>query len=218
MSTINKAVEIIFNAKDETGPGTLSAMDNLKRYADSAQSITQPVSDFTKGAAKLEAGLLATGLAMAVFSVKTAGEFDSAFRQISTIIDASAEDLAGFKAAILDYAGGSTQSLEQITNALGAAIGSGVDWSESLGLIAVAEKLSVATRSDLDSTTKVLVSTLNSYGRGINEAGKLSDLFFKIIDEGDISMSDLSNSFSKVAPIAKAAGIPIEEIGRPLPP
>lgn len=213
MADAQKTIDLIFNGVDKTGAATLSALNNAKSFTSSLQNVTQPIADFTVGALKVEAGLLAAGLAMTVFAVKTAGDFDGAFRQISTIIDASADDLAGFKGAILDYAQGSTQPLDQITNALANAIGSGVDWAQSLDLIAVAEKLAVSTRSDLDSTTKVLVSTLNSYGMEIKDAGGLSDLFFKIIDEGDISMGDLANSFAKVAPIAKISGVSLQEVG-----
>lgn len=213
MADAQKTIDLIFNGVDKTGAATLSALNNAKTFTSSLQNVTQPIADFTVGALKLEAGLLAAGLAMTVFAVKTAGDFDGAFRQISTIIDASAEDLQGFKGAILDYAEGSTQPLDKITTALANAIGSGVDWSKSLDLIATAEKLAVSTRSDLDSTTKVLVSTLNSYGMEISDAGGLSDLFFKIIDEGDISMSDLAASFAKVAPIAKISGVSLQEVG-----
>lgn len=213
MADAQKTIDLIFNGIDKTGAATLAALDNAKKFTGSLQNVTAPIADFTLGALKVEAGLLAAGLAMTVFAVKTAGDFDGAFRQISTIIDASAEDLDGFKAAILDYAQGSTQPLDQITTALGNAIGSGVDWAQSLELIAVAEKLAVATRSDLDGTTKVLVSTLNSYGMELSDAGALSDLFFKIIDEGDITMTDLAGSFAKVAPIAKISGISLQEVG-----
>lgn len=213
MADAQKTIDLIFNGIDKTGAATMAALDNARKFSSGLQNTTQGISDFTVGAAKVEAGLLAAGLAMTVFAVKTAGDFDAAFRQISTIIDASDDDLAGFKAAILDYAQGSTQPLDQITNALANAIGSGVDWAQSLELIGTAEKLAVATRSDLDSTTKVLVSTLNSYGMEIGDAGKVSDLFFKIIDEGDISMADLAASFAKVAPIAKISGVSLEEVG-----
>jgi TP901 family phage tail tape measure protein len=208
-----KVIELVFNGVDKTGAAVQSALTNVSGFAGSVKSATQPVADLTMAAVKLEAGILAAGVAAVAFSVNAAGDFDSAFRQISTIIDASAEDLDGFKNAILDYASTSTQPLEKITTALGNAIGSGVDWADSLALIATAEKLAVATRSDLDGTTKVLVSTLNSYGMEITDAGRLSDLFFKVIDEGDISMTDLANSFAKVAPIAKISGVSLEEVG-----
>lgn len=213
MADAQKTIDLIFNGIDKTGAATMAALDNAKKFTGSVQNITAPIADFTAGAVKLEAGLLAAGLAMTVFAVKTAGDFDGAFREISTIIKASDSDLAGFKIAIDQYAAGSTQSMDEIMKALGAAVGSGVEWSKSLELIAVAEKLAVATRSDLGSTTKVLVSTLNSYGLELKDAGDLSDLFFSIIDKGDIKMSDLSDSFAKLAPVAKVGGVSLEEVG-----
>ena len=213
MADAQKTIDLIFNGVDKTGAATLSALNNAKSFSTSLKDATQPIADFTVGALKVEAGLLAAGLAMTTFAVKSAGEFDTSFREISTIIDATDSDLAGFKTAIDDYAAGSTQSIEQITSALGAAIGSGIDWKDSLDLISTAEKLAVATRSDLDGTTKVLVSTLNSYGLSVKDAGDVSDLFFSIIDKGDIKMVDLANSFAKVAPIAKISGVSLEEVG-----
>lgn len=213
MADAQKTIDLIFNGVDKTGAATLSALNNAKSFTSSLQNVTQPIADFTVGALKVEAGLLAAGAAMTVFAVKVAGDFDTSFRQVSTIIDASDDDLNAFKESILSYAASSTQPLAGITAALGAAIGSGVDYADSLSLISVAEKLSVATRADLQATTKVLVSTLNSYGLEIADAGKLSDIFFKIIDDGDISMDDLAASFAKVAPVAKLAGVPIEELG-----
>lgn len=213
MADAQKTIDLIFNGVDKTGAATLSALNNAKSFTGSLQNVTQPIADFTAGALKFEAGLLAAGAAMTVFAVKTAGDFDTAFRELSTIIDASDEDLAGFKISIDEYARGSTQSMEQIMGALSGAVGSGVEWSKSLGLISVAEKLAVATRSDLDSTTKVLVSTLKSYGLEIKDAGDLSDLFFSIIDKGDIKMADLSASFAKIAPVAKISGVSLEEVG-----
>ena len=213
MADASKTIDLIFNGVDKTQAATQAALRNLESFAGNVQTATQPVADFTASAVKLEAGLLAAGTAILAFSVKAASDFDGAFRQISTIIDASDADLAQFRDAILQYASTSTKPLAEITAALGAAIGSGVDWSKSLELIATAEKLSVATRSDLDSTTKVLVSTLNSYGMEITDAGKVSDLFFSVIDKGDISMNDLAGSFAKVAPVAKIAGVSMEEVG-----
>lgn len=213
MADASKTIDLIFNGVDKTQAATQAALRNLESFAGGVQTATQPIADFTTSAVKLEAGLLAAGTAILAFSVKAAGDFDTNFRQITTIITASDEDLAKFRDAILQYASTSTKPLAEITSALSAAIGSGVDWSKSLDLIATAERLAVATRADLDSTTKVLVSTLNSYGMQIGDAGKLSDLFFKIIDDGDISMNDLAASFAKVAPVAKIAGVSLEEIG-----
>lgn len=213
MADAQKTIDLIFNGIDKTGAATLAALNNTKKFTGSVQDITQPISDFTLGAAKFEAGLLTAGLAATVFSVKVAGDFDTAFRQISTLFDANAQDLGTFRDSILSYAKTSTKPLVEITDSLAAAIGSGVDYTKSLDLISAAEKLAVATRADLRGTTEVLVSTLNAYGLKTEDAGKVSDLFFQVIKDGKIEMNDLAASLAAVTPIAAASGVSLEEVG-----
>ena len=227
MADISKTVAIIFEGEDRT----TGVIDKLERslvamqaaagkstaglggLARDLETATQPMANLTAGALKFEAGLLAAGAAATIFAVKTAGDFDTAFRQITTLFDASAENVSKFREAILAFAQGSTQPLLSITSALTAAIGSGVDYSKSLELIAVAEKLAVATRADLKGTTEVLVSTLNSYGMKAEDAGKVSDLFFQTIKDGKIEMDQLSHSLAMVTPLAAASGVSLQEVG-----
>ncbi len=213
MADAQKTIELIFQGVDKTGAATAAAVKNLESFGGSLKGATQPVADFTVAALKVEAGVLAVGAAFTTFAVKSAADFDAAFRQISTLFDATDEDLAKFKDSILEYASGSSASLEEITSSLSAAIGSGVEYSKSLDLLATAEKLSVATRADLKGTTEVLVSTLNAYGLSTSEAGSVSDKLFQIIKDGKIEMTDLSASLANITSIAAPAGVSLDEIG-----
>lgn len=213
MANEQSVIELIFNGIDRTGQATQAALQNVGKFAGSVQSATQPVADMTAAAVKLEAGIIATGVAVVALGIKMAGDFDAAFRQISTLFEASDEDLAGFKESILSYASASDMAMKDITEAISAAVGSGVKWSDSLELIARAEKLAVATRADLKSATEVLVSTMNAYGIQTQDAGKVSDLFFQIIADGKIEMGDLSRSLANITPISAAAGVSLEEVG-----
>ena len=213
MADAQKTIDLIFNGIDKTGAATMAALGNAQKFTGSLQSATAPIADFTLGAVKLEAGLLAAGLAMTVFATKTAGDFEQSFKQISTLFDASDKDLAKFKDDIKDYAAASGVSMEDITKSLAAAIGAGVDYTESLNLMAVAEKLSVATKGDMQATTEVLVGTMNAYGMSTKDAGALADLMFQIIKDGKIEMNDLAASLANVTPIAAAAGIGMKEVG-----
>lgn len=213
MADAQKTIELIFQGVDKTGAATAAAVKNLESFGGSLKGATQPVADFTAAALKVEAGVLAVGAAFTTFAVKSAADFDAAFKQITTLFDATEEDLTKFKDSILEYASGSSASLEEITNSLSAAIGSGVEYSKSLDLIATAEKLSVATRADLKGTTEVLVSTLNAYGLSTSEAGSVSDKLFQIIKDGKIEMTDLSASLANITPIAATAGVSLDEIG-----
>lgn len=212
MATSQTTVDLIFNGVDRTSAATQAVLGNLEKFSQKTKDLTQPVADFTMAAAKIEAGVLAAGAAVVGMSVKMAGDFDSSFRQLTTLFDATDTDVKGFRDSIVEFSSTSSKSLEDITGSISAAVGSGVKWSESLDLVKGAEKLAVATRSDLTKTTDVLVSTLNVYGLKTSDVGRVSDIFFKTIADGKIEMNDLADNFALVSPVAKAAGISMEEV------
>jgi len=213
MADAQRVVELIFKGVDQTAAATNAVLTNMRTVSSSIGDVTGPLRDFTAAAVKFEAGILAAGAAVVTFAVKTASDFDASFRQISTLFDASEGDVKGFRDAILQYASTSTKSLDDITGSISAAVGSGVAYGKSLDLIATAERLAVATRADLKGTTEVLVSTLNSYGMSTDQAGKVSDIFFKVIADGKIEMNDLSQYLANLTPIAATAGVSLQEIG-----
>lgn len=212
MAASTTVIDLIFNGVDKTGAASAAVLKNLDNFANSAKNITQPVADFTAAATKLEAGILGVGASVVAFSVKVASDFDSVFRELTTLFDASTGETAKFRDDIQEYASTSTQSIEKIGQSLLAAVGTGIKYSESLGLVAKAEKLSVATRADLEGTTKVLVSTMNAYGMETSDIDKISDLFFRTIADGNIKMDDLSKYLANVTPNAKIAGVSLEEL------
>ena len=213
MAASTTVIDLIFNGVDKTGAASAAVLKNLENFANGAKNITQPVADFTATAAKLEAGILGVGASVVAFSVKVASDFDGAFRQMTTLFQASSEDTAKFRADIQDYASTSTKSIEDIGQSLLTAIGSGVKYSDSLDLIKKAEQLAVATRADLKGTTEVLVSTLNAYGLSTEDVDRVSGVFFKTIADGKIDMGDLSQYLANLTPISSAAGVSIEEVG-----
>ena len=198
--------------------GKLSDLsDTINRFSDvtsNIREVTQPFADLTAGAFKLEAGILAAGAAGTIFAAKIASDFDTAFRQISTLItDASDKDLAGFRDAVQDFAANSSKPLEDVMAAFNAAIGQGVKWQDSIEMITAAEKLSIATKGELKGTTEVLVASMSAYGLKAKDVGDVSDILAKTIADGKIEMDQLSSSFAMVTPIAAAAGIPLSELG-----
>ena len=215
-SDIQRVVSIIFAGEDRLSPAARAAQRTLSEFGTGLTGSVDALAGFTAGAARLEAGILATGAAAAVFAVNTAAKFDQAFRGLTTLIEEPTSALSGFRQSILDYAQGSTQPLEQITQALGDAIGSGVRWQDSLALLRVAEQGAVAGNAQLGESTRLLVGTLNAYGLGVDQVRRVSDVFFRTVGDGTIKISDLANDFGRIAPLAAAAGVPIETIGAAL--
>lgn len=212
MADAKKTIELVFEGVDKTGAATQAALKNVQGFSSSVQSATQPMADFTVGALKFEAALIASGVAATAFAVKIAGDFDTAFREISTLIQAPVDDLDEFKNAILSYAQTSTKPLEEINQSIYNAISAGIDFADSIDAVTLAEKLSVAGKATLNDSLVVLVSSLNAYGVGMEKAEEFSDLLFQTVKSGQTTLPELAGSLASVTGLAATAGVGFDEL------
>jgi len=212
MSDAKRTIDIVFNGVDKTGAAVQGALRNTSNLASGVQSATQPFANAAAAAVKYEAALIATGAAITAFSIKAASDFDSGFREIATLIDEPAASLNNFRQAVLDYGADSAFSLEQVNTAVYNAISAGVDYTESLDAVTQAEKLAIAGKGDLDSTLKLLVSSLNAYGLETDKAGQFSDALFSTIRQGQTTLPELNASLQGVTTSAASLGVPFEEV------
>lgn len=212
MADASKTVDIIFGGVDRTGQAVNSVGDNLKRLEGGIGSITSPLASVTDSILKLDAALAAAAIGVTAYAVKIADDFDTAFAEIATLIGQPADSLQDFQAQILSYSETSSAALDDITSATYAAISAGVDYKDSIELIAAAEQLAVAGRADLQSTTTALVSTLNAFGAEASEASDYADDFFTAVQLGQTTIPELSEAIGRLSPIAAAAGLQFDEM------
>lgn len=83
-------------------------------------------------------------------------------------------------------------------------IGNTVD---SLDFLRTANKLAVVTGSELEGSVNAITSVLKAYNLDVSEAAGVSDVFFKTIDVGRISLDELENRLGTILPQAAALGI-----------
>ena len=227
MADIKRTVEIIFSGINRTGNalgdigndlegiGTKGrdAFGGIATGAAQLDSVVSPIGDAATNLVLLEAGALAAGAAFVTFATVQSAQFTQAFNEITTLLgDEDPGNLESFKDNLRGYAAESTQSLDSITGAVYSAISAGVSYTDSLDVVADAEKLAVAGKGDLDTTLVALVSTLNAYGESTEESTRYSDLLFQTVKAGQTTLPELAQSLSNVTAIAGTAGVPFEEI------
>lgn len=210
MADLEKSVAIIFEGVDRMGAGVDSVSKRIDGVAGSVERATQPLADVTMGVLKFEAALLTTGAVATAFAIKLAGDFDAQFREISTLIDEPTDSLAGFRQEILEYGRDSTQSLDAINQSIYNAISAGVDYADSLDAVRLAERMAIAGKADLDQSLSVLVSSLNAYGVGMDQAEHFSDLLFQTVRNGVTTLPELGASLGGVSGLAATAGVSFE--------
>ena len=191
MADLEQTVAIIFEGVDQMGAGVDSASKRLNSIIGSAQGVVDPIANATVGILKFEAALLAGGVAATGLAVKLAGDFDSQFREISTLVEAPTGSLDEFREAVLAYGSQSTNSIADVNSAVYSAISAGVDYTDSLEAVNTAEQLSIAGKADLGDTLTVLVSSLNAYGEGMDSASTFSDQLFTTVKNGQTTLPEL---------------------------
>ena len=101
---------------------------------------------------------------------------------------------------------------EQVVPALYQALSSGIPAENVMSFLGTASQTSIGGCTDLTSAVDVLSSSVNAYGSDVLSAQKASDILFTGVKMGKTNMSDLSANMSKVAPVAAALKIPLDQV------
>ena len=79
-------------------------------------------------------------------------------------------------------------------------------------LLAAANKAAVAGFVTEGEALKALIAILNTYQLGVGDVTRVSDVLFKVIEQGLINFDQLSKFMGNVLPTAKLLGIEFEEV------
>jgi len=212
MADLEKTVAIIFQGKDELSKSMQSMDTSLRGFGKGISDFAAPFANIGTSILKVEAaiaGLMGGAMALAI---SKAGEFGGSFKEISTLVDASSDDIGKFREDVLAYAQSSGKSIADINQSIYKAVSAGVDYKDVLASLSTAEKLSIAGRNDLASTTVLLAGTMNAYGAKTSEAEHYSDVFMETVRRGLTTLPELAGSLANVTGIASMGKVPIETL------
>lgn len=213
MADIERTIAVIFSGTDQLSGTIASVSSGIDGFAGKVTNITAPLASMADMILKVEgamAALAAGGLALAV---KSAGDFQAGFNEISTLIDVNDQALKNFELSIKAYAAGSTQSIDSVNKAVYDAISAGVDYDKSLTAVAASEKLAVATKASLNDALNLLVPTLNAFGQDMSSAGDFADILFSTVKSGKTTLTELAGPLGQITGLAGPAGISFDQLG-----
>lgn len=213
MADLEKTVAIIFQGIDkDLSTGMKIIGKNFDSLDASVIKLSQPFADAADSILKLDAVMAALVFGGMASAVKESMKMDDALDAVGTTVNLTSDQMSQFKDKIKEYASGSTQSIEAITESISLAVKKGNDWNSSIAITNQAEILAVATRSDLKSATTLLTETINAYGLKASDAAKLTDVFTVAVQQGAGSLPEMADNLGKLTGITSAAGVPIEQV------
>ena len=157
-------------------------------------------------------GALALG-AVAAGSVKLAADFEKSMRNVNSIAKLPEPAFDRLNDQVLALAGPTAQAPKTLADGLYDLVSSGFKSQDAMKVLEASAIAATAGLTTTDVAAKSVAGVLNAYKLPAEEAGHVSDVLFKIVDQGVISFEELASTVGKSLPIAAQLKIPIEDLG-----
>ena len=147
-------------------------------------------------------------------SVNAFADFEAGMGKIFTLLpDITDQAMSEMSSQIKEFSTTFGADLSTIQQAAYDALSSGVSQADLMPFLETAQTAAVAGMSDVGTAVVGLTSAINAYQMELDDAGRVSDVFFKTVELGKIEFDELSRNIGKVAPTASQFGISIEDTG-----
>lgn len=164
---------------------------------------------------------VATALGPITAAVAAVASLGKAFEvlQAQDFAEAKFESLGGnaeaLKANLKDVSrelSGQASVVELTGAAYDVASAGFVNAADASEILKAASQGATGGFSDINTVGDATTSVLNAYGKSASEAGKLVDGFIQTQNDGKIVIGEYAANIAKVAPVAAALGVPLEEV------
>ena len=211
-------------ALEKAAKGSQGALNNAGKAAKGAAGAT---AFFGKAATGAVPGVAALGTALkaalgpiavlttaagaltSAFSTLAAQDFAEAkVRSLGVNSDELTKRLSGVSRELAGQA-----SVVELTGAAYDVASAGfTNAADAAGILKAASQGATGGFSDINTVGDATTSVLNAYGLEADKAAKLVDGFIQTQNDGKIVIGEYAANIAKVAPVAAALGVPLEEV------
>lgn len=192
---------------------TDAAIEKTGVVGETTSTKMQAAFDKTAAAGKgLALGLGAAGVAVAAVSVKMAADFQSKMTLLQTAAGESKQNIGKVSDGILNLAGATGTSIEQLSEGMYTVEKSGNRGAAGLNILKAAAEGAKAENVDLSIATNALTSVMMSYHLGADKAVQTQNMLIAGSGMAKTTMQEYAGSLSTVIPVASAAGVQFDQV------
>lgn len=159
---------------------------------------------------------LSAGAAVGIM-MKAYGDFEENMAKVSTMLDEnSMKYMPAFTEGIKKMATEFGEGTNTLSWGLYQILSAGVNASKAMDVLKASVIAAKAGMTDTATAADAITTVLNSYGLSADKAGYVSDWFFGIVKKGKTTFGELAPVIGRLTPVAKQAGLSLEEVGASL--
>ena len=202
MAERSAAFNIIFGAKTDGLDKALKTVDGqLRRTA----------QRFNSAGRKLTAGLTAPLAAIGASSFQAAANFEQEMAKVRAVSGATASEFQALSDNARRLGASTRYSASEVAGLSTEFAKLGFSAKEITQVTESTLYLAQASGSDLARAAEVAGSTLRSFGMDASETGTVTDVMAASFSSTALDLESFAESIKYVAPVARAAGLGIEE-------
>ncbi|MCK5236331.1 MAG: phage tail tape measure protein, partial [Deltaproteobacteria bacterium] len=182
---------------------------------DFEHSMSGLVNGIKKHRKAIGLAMTATGAAIVGglgLALKSAVGFESAMREVNTMIGLSQTEFEEFSKDVQDLSAELGVNAVDSAKALYQAISAGVPKENVLEFLRIATEAAIGGVTDTETAVDGLTTVINAFKLPMSDAQKVADIMFTTVKGGKTTFDELSASMFQVAPIAAASGVSFEEV------
>ena len=158
------------------------------------------------------AALVGAGVGL-VAAVTNAGALEKRLAEVATISKDVANNIKGFSQEIGRLSVATRTDTSLLAEGLYQTISSGItDTSDAFKVLETSANAARAGLTSVDVAVDAVTSAINAYGLEASDANRISDAYFKTVEQGKLRFEDIGRSIGKVAPLASQLGVGLEEL------
>tara|TARA_B100000925_G_scaffold281078_1_gene252450 strand:- start:3879 stop:6620 length:2742 start_codon:yes stop_codon:yes gene_type:complete len=210
------------------------AVGKIKQSAEGAASSTKKLGQGAKGTAAIGAaakaatpgvaalgGALKAALGPIAILTTAAGALSSAFSTLAEqdfaeakvrSLGVNSDELTKRLSDVSRELSGQASVVELTGAAYDVASAGFTNAADAANILKAASLGATGGFSDINTVGDAATSVLNAYGLEADKAGKLVDGFIQTQNDGKIIIGEYAANIAKVAPVAAALGVPLEEV------
>lgn len=186
----------------------------MKRSAKRVRTFKRDVRLAADAVSNFSRRALMLGAAGFVALTKAAADFEHQLAMVSTMLEGPAmSHLTAYGKQLTQLASDYGQSTVKLSKGLYDLLSARVRPEHAMQALEVATRGAIGGMTDVATSTKAMIRVLRAYNLEATHAADVSDLLFAIVKRGVINYEETAESISKVAPMAKAAGMSLTELG-----
>jgi TP901 family phage tail tape measure protein len=190
--------------------------DAVKKTSGVAQQFKQVGSNLSQIGRSMTAYFTVPIVAAATIVGNEFVSLDQKMRNIQSISGQSDQSLEQLRQTFIKLSQDQTKTTET-ASALAEAYyfiqSAGFEGAEGISVLEVATKAASAGLTDTQTAATAIMGVLHAYGMEAKDAGAVSDVLFKTVDQGVITFEELADGLGRLTNTGAIAGVSIQEIG-----